>query len=331
MYFFSKLETNGYFLGKAFSRNEKTYKGFYLVSFMKEYTLKIYEKGFEEEQAKVGYEVARTWSFAHQTPPEVLREVYSKPDFDPETRHYCFKDGKMVGFLTSKVIEPKEDGRKRASLVFPSILPEHKEATDLLLERAFDFLKKKDVEVVETNVSALSGNNYDLAHKWDYKYIQDTDNLVYILNGVEIKADLETVEIRDFDREKDLEKWLELVRKYDELPEEGIKNLIKELANESGNIVAHLVIEQDEEIVGTTMIYRNELKPNTANLAFTYVTETEYLKNLAVKVKEIGKERKIDTFFIWLFRGRLKLKEHFDELNFKYGQPSASLFEKYLK
>ncbi|MHA1447266.1 MAG: hypothetical protein ACTSSN_11280, partial [Candidatus Heimdallarchaeaceae archaeon] len=47
---FSKLETNRYPLGKAFSHNEKTYKGFYLVSFMEEYTLKMYEKGFEEEQ-----------------------------------------------------------------------------------------------------------------------------------------------------------------------------------------------------------------------------------------------------------------------------------------
>ena len=298
---------------------------------MEGYTLKSYEKGFEEEQAKVGYEVASTWSFAHQTPPTVLREVYSRPDFDPETRHYCFKDGKMVGFLTSKVIEPKEDGRKRASLVFPSILPDYEEVTELLLEKAFDVLKKKDIEVVETYVSALSGNNYDLAHKWDYKYIEDLDNIVYVLNGTEIKANLETVEVRDFDKENDLEKWLALVKEYDELPDERLEKLPEELEQESKNIVAHLVIEKDEEIVGTTLIYRNEIKPTTANLAFTYVSETEYLKNLAVKVKEIGKEQNIESFFIWLYRGRLKLREHFDELNFKYGQPSASLFEKYLK
>jgi hypothetical protein len=298
---------------------------------MEGFTLKSYEKGYEEEQAEVGYEVASTWSFAHQTPPEVLREVYSQPDFDPKTRHYCFKDGKMVGFLTSKVIEPKEDGRKRASLVFPSILPGYEEATNLLLERAFDVLKKKDIEIVETYVSALSGNNYDLAHKWDYKYVEDLDNIVFVLNGTEIKANLETAEVRNFSKENDLEKWLALVKEYDELPDERLEALPKELEDESENIVAHLVIEQDGEIVGTTLIYRNPIKPTTANLAFTYVTETEYLKNLAVKVKEIGKEQNIDSFFIWLYRGRLKLREHFDELNFKYGQPSASLFEKLLK
>ncbi|MFX0022683.1 MAG: hypothetical protein ACFE9S_10170 [Candidatus Hermodarchaeota archaeon] len=105
--------------------------------------------------------------------------------------------------------------------------------------------------------------------------------------------------------------------------------MVKESGSE--NIVSHLVIDKDGEIVGTTLIYRNEIKPNTANLAHTYARNTEYLKNLAVKVKEIGKTEKIDTFFIWLFRDRLKLREHFDELNFKYGQPNASLFEKIIE
>ena len=237
----------------------------------------------------------------------------------------------MIGFLTSKIIEPKEDGRKRANLVFPSVLPDHEAATELLLEHAYETLKTKGVEVIETYVSALSGNNYDLAHKWDYKYISDLDNIVYILNGMDIKTNLETAEIREFDKERDLEKWLKLVREYDSPTEDEVKNLVKELESDSKNIVSHLVIEKDDEIVGTTLIYRNEIKPNTANLAHTYVTNTEYLKNLAVKVKEIGKRENIDTFFIWLFRGRLKLREYFDELNFKYGQPSASLFEKYLK
>ncbi|MCE7749742.1 MAG: hypothetical protein GPJ51_15255, partial [Candidatus Heimdallarchaeota archaeon] len=78
---------------------------------MEEYSLKNYQQGFERAQASVGYQVAQNWQFAHQTQAERLKEIYSKPDFDPETRHYCFKGNEMIGFLTSKVIEPKEDGR----------------------------------------------------------------------------------------------------------------------------------------------------------------------------------------------------------------------------
>lgn len=297
---------------------------------MEEYSLKSYQKGFEDEQASVGYQVAQNWEFAHQTQAERLKEIYSEPDFDPGTRHYCFKGNEMIGFLTSKVIEPKEDGRKRASLVFPSILSGNEGATDLLLSKAYDTLKDKGVEIVETYVSAISGNNYDLTQKWGYKHIKDQDNLVYILNGVDLKEIDENVEVRDFDKDKDLEKWLSLVRQYDEVSEETEKQLLQELNNEAGNIIAHLVIENDGEIVGTTLIYRNEIKPSTANLPFTYVTETKYLLSLATKVKEIGKKENIDLFFAWLFRGRLKLRKHFDALNFKYGQPSAALFEKEL-
>ena len=308
----------------------KTYKCLRGRARMEEYTLKNYQKGFEQEQASVGFQVAQSWQYAHQTPAERLMVVYSKPEFDPETRHYCFKGEEMIGFLTSKVIEPKEDGRKRASLVFPSILPGHEGVTNLLLNKAFSTLKEKGVEVVETYVSAISGNNYDLVQKWGYKHIKDQENLVYILNGVNLKEIGEKIEIRDFDKGRDLEKWLSLVREYDEISEEGEKQLLQELKDEAGNIVAHLVIEQDGEIVGTTMIYRNDVKPNTANLPFTYVTDTRYLHALAAKVKEIGIKENIDLFFIWLFRGRLKLRKHFDALNFKYGQPSAGLFEKEL-
>lgn len=309
----------------------KLYKCLKVACGMEEYTLKNYQKGFEDDQAKVGIEVAQSWKYAHQTSADRLKEIYSLPEFDPETRHYCFEKDKMVGFLTSKVIEPKEDGKRRASLVFPSVLPGYEKAADLLIEKAFETLKKKDVEVVETYVSAISGNNYDLAKKWDYKHIQDIDNIVFILNGWEIKADLDTSKIRKFDHEKDFDKWLSLVKEYDGLTDEQTEQLVKELKNEQDNIVAHLVIEEDEEIVGTTMIFRNEIKPSTANLAYTYVTNAEYLKMLATKVKEIGVKKDIDMFFIWLFRGRLKLRKYFDELNFKYGQPSAALFEKELK
>ncbi len=307
-----------------------TYKCLRASRDMEEFTLKNYQKGFEVEQATVGYQVAQTWQFAHQTPVERLKEIYSRPNFDSETRHYCFKGNEMIGFLTSKVIEPKEDGRKRASLVFPSILPGHEEVTELLVGRALDTLKDKGVQVVETYVSAISGNNYELTQEWGYKHIKDQDNLVYILNGVDLKEIDEEADIRDFDQDKDLEKWLSLVREYDEISEETEKQILKELKNETGNVIAHLVIEKDGEIVGTTLIYRNDIKPSSANLPFTYVTETKYLHKLAARVKEIGKKEQIDLFFVWLYKGRLKLKKHFDALNFKYGQPSAALFEKEL-
>ncbi|HUU77133.1 MAG TPA: hypothetical protein VMX55_02230 [candidate division Zixibacteria bacterium] len=47
---------------------------------------------------------------------------YSQPDFDSETRHYCFHENKMVGFMVSKVLPVGDDGIKKAALDFPLVL-----------------------------------------------------------------------------------------------------------------------------------------------------------------------------------------------------------------
>jgi len=294
---------------------------------MSGYELKSYQKGFEEDQARVGEEVARSWIFAHQTPADRLKEVYSQPDFDPETRHYCFKGKEMVGFLTTRILEEEEGKPKKASLVFPSVLLEHEEATDLLYEKAVETLKNKGVEVIETYVSALCGNHVDLANKYGFKYVKDVDNLLYTLKVSNINEKENTSKIRKFDKEKDLEAWIELVKKYDEADDERIKRLVEELDDDENNL-AHLVIEEDGEIVGTTLVWRNPIKHSAANLAHTYFSDPKYLKQLAAKAAKIAKKEKIDYYLIWLFGKRLSLKKEFEQLNVNYAQPSTSLFEK---
>lgn len=294
---------------------------------MSAYELKNFQKGFEEEQAKVGIKVASKWIFAHQTPAERLKEVYSQPDFDPETRHYCFKGKKMVGFLTTRVLEEEEDKPKKASLVFPSILPGHEEATELLYEKAIETLKNKGVEVVETYASALCGNQVDLANKYGFKYVKDSENLLFTLKVSNIDENEDISKIRKFDKEKDLEAWIKLVKKYDEADDERIKRIVEELGEEE-NSIAHLVIEENEKIVGTTLVWRNPINTSSANLAHTYFTDTKYLKQLTAKAAKIAKKENIDYFLIWLFRKRLSLKKDFEQLNVNYAQPSTSLFEK---
>ncbi|MFW9852033.1 MAG: hypothetical protein ACFFDS_03770 [Candidatus Thorarchaeota archaeon] len=294
---------------------------------MSAYELKNFQKGFEEDQAKVGVKVASKWIFAHQTPTERLKEVYSQPDFDPETRHYCFKGKEMVGFLTTRVLEEEEGKPKKASLVFPSVLPGHEEATDLLYEKAIETLKNKGVEVVETYASALCGNQVDLANKYGFKYVKDVDNLLFTLKVSNIDEKEDTSKIRKFDKEKDLEAWIELVKKYDEADDERIKRIVEELGEEE-NSIAHLVIEEDGKIVGTTLVWRNPINTSSANLAHTYFTDVKYLRQLTAKAAKIAKKENIDYYLIWLFGKRLSLRKEFEQLNVNYAQPSTSLFEK---
>ena len=297
---------------------------------MSDYVLKTYDKGYEDIQAKVGSKVANNWINAHQTSADRLKEVYSQPEFDPETRHYCFKGDKMVGFLTSKVLEEKEGEPKRASLVFPSVLHGHEEATDMLIVKALSTLKNKGVEEVETYASALCGNQVELANKYGFTYVKDTENIVFTLKVENIDDKVSKGIIRKFDKEKDLEKWLKLVEKYDAYDEDQLERIKKEIVEDLGSefTLSHFVIEEDGEIVGTSLVYRNPIKPTAANLAHTYFKDPKYLEQLVAKAARVAKKEGIEYFLIWLFGNRLAFKKDFAQLNTNYAQPYATLFKK---
>ncbi|MHA1203078.1 MAG: hypothetical protein ACTSQ4_11245 [Candidatus Heimdallarchaeaceae archaeon] len=292
---------------------------------MSGYEIKHFSKGFEDDQERVGKEVAKTWIFAHQTGAERLKELYSKPDFDPETRLYSFKEGKMVGFLTTKVVESKEDGKKRASLVFPSVLSGHEESVGLLYEKAIAVLREKGVEIVETLASPLCGEQIDLAQQYSFTHKKDHENIVYIQKVKKLENGIKVNDVKNFDSSKDMDKWLAIIKKIDNRTDEQLEQIKGELDDE--NVIAHLIIEDKDEIVGTVLIYRNPIKTESANLAAPYATEEKYFKQLIARASTIALENGIEEFMIWLFGERLVLKDYVEAASFKFGKPAFSHYE----
>ena len=292
---------------------------------MSGYEIKHFSKGFEDDQERVGKEVAKTWIFAHQSGAERLKELYSKPDFDPETRHYSFKEGRMVGFLTTKVVEPKEDGKKRASLVFPSVLLGHEESVGLLYEKAITVLREKGVEIVETLASPLCGEQIELAQQYGFKHKEDHNNIVYIQKVKKLENGIEVTDVRNFDSNKDMDNWLAIIKKIDNRTDEQLEQIKGEIDDE--NVIAHLIIEEKDEIVGTVLIYRNPIKTESANLAAPYATEEKYFKQLIARASTIALENGIEEFMIWLFGERLVLKDYVEAASFKFGKPAFSHYE----
>ncbi len=292
---------------------------------MSGYELKRFHKGFEDDQERVGKEVAKTWIYAHQTDAERLKEIYSKPDFDPETRHYSFKEGKMVGFLTTKIIEPKEDGKKRASLAFPSVLSSHEESVGLLYEKAISVLRDKGVEIVETLASPLCGEQIELAQQYGFTHKEDINNIVYIQKVKKLENGIKVTNVRNFDSSKDMDKWLAIVKKLDNRTDEQLEQIKGEIKDEG--VIAHLVIEDNDEIVGTVLVFRNPIKKESANLAVPYATEEKYFKQLIAKASTIALENGVEEFLIWLFGERLDLKDYVKDASFKFGKPAFSRYE----
>ena len=76
---------------------------------MSNYVIKSFQPEFIEQQVAVGQIVVKDWKYIDQTPAEQLQVTYSQPEFDPETRLYCFKEDKLVGFLTGKTMKDGEE------------------------------------------------------------------------------------------------------------------------------------------------------------------------------------------------------------------------------
>ena len=119
---------------------------------MSDYVVKEFESGTEEELVIVGLEVASKWVWPYQHSLEGFKNIISRPDFDPKLLLSCYEDGKIVGYVLGGIgkkslIRPdlKEDC-VYARVYYPRVLPGHEKATDLLMEKIIEALKKKGVE-----------------------------------------------------------------------------------------------------------------------------------------------------------------------------------------
>lgn len=269
------------------------------------YTIKSYQEEVLDAQERVGKEVTKNWKSFAQTPVDQLKQAYSQPDFDPETRHYCFVNGELVGFLTSKV---EEDGKK-ASLEFPLVLPGHEEAESLLFEKALDVLRKKGVKTVQTRVSEGWGKTVEMAKKWGYTFVEELAIMYSMpVSTAQIKDIPGLEEITNYEHEKDFEQMVDIfVKDFNMTPEHARTNF-ETLENAGDKVVAHLVMRKDGTIIGRALALRHH-DPTKAFTGAIYVTEENQRKLLLTKILTICKEKGMKTLDTMISRDLLPQKD----------------------
>jgi hypothetical protein len=253
------------------------------------YAIKKYQEEFLDAQERVGKKATETWKSFAQTPADQLKHVYSQPGFDPETRFYCFKDGELIGFLTSKA----EEGGTKASLEFPLVLPGYKDAESLLFEKALEVLRGKGVKTVQTRVSEGWGNTVEMAKKWGYTFAEELA-IIYCapVDTAHIKALPGLEEIADYDHEKDLEQMVDIfVNNFGMTPEHARTNF-ETLEKAGDKIAAHVVIRKEGKIIGRALCVRHD-DPSRAYTGAIYVTDENQRGLLLTKILAICKEKGI--------------------------------------
>jgi hypothetical protein len=251
---------------------------------VQKYVIKDYQKGFEPDQVRIGLQVARNWIWPYAYDLEGLLRIHAQPDFDPDTRHYCFLGDEMVGYMFSVVTSPGDDGVTSATLDFPRMMPGHEGAAELLVERAFDVLKRKGVSRVLARVTTMCPGDIRLAERTGFS-ISDWGYKVYYSYEMAWGAlSLPGGPAEEVDPEADLDECAQLAARWYKRPPEWCRSLLEEW-HEAG-IITHVGVREGGRLIAACMAAPNEVRPSTAAIYYIYTPDERSLIPMLAKVVE---------------------------------------------
>jgi len=284
---------------------------------MSEYEIRHYEPGMEEELGRIGIEVASKWVWPYQHSLEGFKNICSQPDYDPSLLLSCFKDGKIVGYIMARIgegslIRPdlKEDC-VYARIFYPRVLPGHENATDLLMEKIIEALKKKNVELIRTRVSSMREGSIKYIEKWGFtqnKAYPVGYKLYYNYELSKGKLDRTTKDMLEFDKERDLKECINWVANFFIVSEEQAEKYILDISSRE-DLVSHLVIREDDKLAGYCYACPNSLNDKIIASFYIDAINDNYFNQLIIQTMNASIERNADFFLIDLVYGVLKYED----------------------
>ncbi len=265
---------------------------------MSKYELKNYQIGFEVDQEKIGLEVTKNWDSFHQTSAANLAHFYSQTDFDPETRHYCFYDEKMVGFMISKILPVGEDDLKKASLDFPLVLPGYDDAIDLLYEKTISTLKDKGVKIVEGRAGYYWLGTIAKAKKYNFELNRTQFCRMIIDLSTKNLAEPEFL-FEPYIDTRDRDDAINLLMKINNMTKEQAINKIEVINNYENKLVfSYIILRNEGKIVSIGLVTKTN-RPNT--LQFRLPTlDLKYLTSYVSHVVKLAKTAKYEILELFL-------------------------------
>ncbi|MHA1587002.1 MAG: GNAT family N-acetyltransferase [Candidatus Heimdallarchaeota archaeon] len=282
-----------------------------------DYKIKEFESGMEEELVKVGTEVASKWVWPYQHSLEGFKNIISKPDFEPELLLTCLKDGKIVGYVLARIGEDsliRPDLKEEcvyARILYPRVLPGHEKATDLLMEKIIEALKKKGVELVRTRVSSMREGSLQFIEKWGFKQNKIYPvgyKLYYNYELSKGKIERTTKDVLEFDKERDLKECINWVADFFVVSKEQAEKYILDISSRE-DLVSHLVIREDDKLAGYCYACPNSVNAKIIASFYIDAINEDYFDQLIIQTINASIERNANYFLIDLVYGVLKYED----------------------
>lgn len=213
-------------------------------------------------------EVTKDWKHWQYPPYERLKETYETRDnFTPETRHFAYKDGKLVGFLAS-AREREADGKVIGSIQRPFILNDDPKVEQFLMEKALKTLKEKKVDVVQTAYQEGWGDP-EFLKRHGYKKGDVALKLTEIpFKTYDTSNFANKYNVREADPVEDKGAIIEAFKTEMTQTEEEIGQIIDQW-KEAPNILCNAIVREGDEIISHSMVIQN---PNNKNGFMTAIS-----------------------------------------------------------
>ena len=282
---------------------------------MQAYKIKDYHKGVEKEQARIGQKVSRSWIWPYAYDLEDLLEIHAHPNFDADTRHYCFSGDEMVGFMFSVITPSQNDDPLTATLNFPRLLPGHEQAAESLIERALIRLTDKGVTRVSGRVTTMCPRNIELAEKmgftirdWGYKVYYSYEMGWGKLGQIDMTA-------REIDPKKDLKECAQHASIWYKRPSEWCFRHLTEWHQHG--IITHSGIWQQGELIASCMAAPNSVRPSMAANYYIYTPDQKSLRPLLTRVIEKCIDNGVHNIIADLVNEHRQYEPVYQELGFR--------------
>ncbi|HUT81096.1 MAG TPA: hypothetical protein VMZ29_07825 [Candidatus Bathyarchaeia archaeon] len=265
---------------------------------MSDYIIKTYEKGIEDEQAKLGTEVTKDWKDFGQTSAENLKQAYAQEGFDPETRFYAYKGDKLVGFMVSRILPETDNGIKRVQHDTPFAYDNDREVGKLLYQKGMETWKAKGVNVVEFRVCKKWGNTIEIAEELAYKKAR----IHYVKTEIEldqIKSQGIEDKFIDFEPERDKEQLIQYFQDNFNMSKEQATANFDGIVNVTDGFYNQPIIREGDKITSRGLVYVSKENPEIATFRPLTPDPNKYIDSYLARITKFAKEKGAKKFEVY--------------------------------
>ena len=245
-------------------------------------TVRYYQPGDEQVEAPFDLELTREWPWPTGMTAEQQNRAIADPSFNPKHRIYAFDGAAMVGSSHIFRTWNRLDGSTEAFLGFPRLRPGYEAADEMILSQAAAALREEGIDRMCVWAHSAQSGSMEWLERHGYQEHADLPKgqKKYVTYDLSLgRLAIPHPDVGVADEASDGEAIAHAMSIWNACSPRRAKEIYAQWREEL-EIVGHLVVRKDEEVVASALISRNFLYPSIAAFVYVYATDPDALRQL---------------------------------------------------